>query len=150
MNILYRRSPKFVPWRRCTCLRNTKPPLFLDSFVKIGKHADSAKKIVERATSPPGHRCFYTRRDSQGRLPSRRLKEEAAQPRGIFAYRRKKIKLKASWSKADADFHVHFYGGKIISFVISIWKRRSTRYGVVSKNLRRGDRYLSVDRDTRI
>lgn len=36
---------------------------------------------------------------------SRRLKEEAARPRGIFAYRRKKIKLKASWSKADTDFH---------------------------------------------
>lgn len=69
LNILYRRSPKFVPWRRRTCLRNTKPSLFLDPFVKIGKHADSAKKIVERATSPPGHRCFYTRRDSQGRLP---------------------------------------------------------------------------------
>lgn len=78
--------------------------------------------------------------------PSRRLKEEAARPRGIFAYRRKKIKPKASWRQGRRRIP-RFYGGKIIPFVISIWKRRSTSkwYGVVSKNLRRGDRYLSVD-----
>lgn len=87
---------------------------------------------------------------TQGRLPSRRLKEEALDPEGYLRIDGRKLNWKPRGAGRHADFHVHFYGGKIIFFVISIWKRCSIRYGVVSKNLRRGRGDLSVDRDTKI
>lgn len=57
---------------------------------------------------------------TQGRLPSRRLKEETLDPEGYLRIDGRKLNWKPRGAGRHADFHVHFYGGKIISFVISI------------------------------